>query len=205
MTYWLFLTLIIISEVSVQICDKRNKGPKIHSWHLGFKVLIAWSETNRAQCNVEGKPKTGLTNLTWVYPLIHGQRQESAFIVTDTRRSAKALGLERRGCWLTLSPQQEPKPAALPAALTWGGWSLATPGQLRTRPRWLRKHLGVIFSRQGCSLFANLLKLPLEGRTSGVQQDGLSHSIMLIRQSIKSLTPLFPKSLHQTSLPCGYY
>lgn len=64
----------------------------------------------------------------------------------------------------------------------------------------------IIFSRQGCHLFVNQLKLSLEERTSGAKKDGVLNFIMVMRQSIKSLRPFSPKSLYQIYLPysCWY-
>lgn len=192
--------LTVISEASIQIWDWRTKGSKIHSWHLGFKVLKAWSKTNWPKRDAERWPKTGLANLARAYLLIHGQSQESTFTVTDTRCSAKASGHERGGCWLMLSLPSESKPAALTAApdlkkLDLGHHRAAQDqAEVSGKPAKSGFPLVVIFSRQGWNLLANELKLPLEERTSGVKQDELFNFIVSLEQSIKVSHLFSPKS-----------
>lgn len=202
--------LIVISEASIQIWDWKTKGSKIHSWHVRFKVLKTWSKTNWSKRDAEGGPKTGLINPAQAYALIHRQSQQSTFTVTDSRRSAQASGHERGRCWQALSLPSESKPAAVTAASNLKKLDLhhyravQDQAEVAGKPAKNAFPLVVIFSRQGYNLLANQLKLPLEEKNKCHQQDGLFCFIMLMGQSIKSLTPFPPKSLQQSSLPYGY-
>lgn len=116
-----------------------------------------------------------VTNLAQAYSVLCGQSQESAFIVTDRHWHAKASGHERRGCWLMLSLQSESKPAALTAApnlkrLDLGHYRAAQPqAKVVGKPAKSGFPLVIIFSKQGYTLLANQLKIPLEEGTSGIK------------------------------------
>lgn len=100
----------------------------------------------------------------------------------DTHWSARAPGHDRRGCWLMLSFPSESKPAALLAVPDLKrldlGHCWAAQGQAEVVGEPAKSGLSlmaIFFLRQGCSLLANQLKLPLEEGTSGLKQDGLHH------------------------------
>ena len=104
-----------------------------------------------------------------------------------------------------LSLPSESKPAALTAAsdlkkLDRGHYRAAQDqAEVSGKPAKSGVSLVVIFSRQGCNLLANQLKLPLEERTSGVKQDELFNFIMSLEQSIK-VSHLFPPKLYTRSV-----
>lgn len=146
-----------------------------------------------------------LDSYTWpMCILIHGRSQEPTFAVTDTCRC------ERTVCRLMLPLWSESKTAALTVApylkrLNLGHYR-ATHDQAELDEKPFKNGFPsmVIFSRQGCRLMANQLKLPLEERTRGIKQNGC-FNFTLMGQSIKSLTPFFPKIPRQISLSYGYY